>query len=787
MSASGFRPILLVSLATVLIAAPVKAQLQLSVIRGVVLDPSDLVIPGVTVDLADPVGSIITSTTSDGSGRFAINKVSPGRYALRASVAGFAPVTHPVQITDALPLEIVLRLALRTVSEVTVNVGRPPEVPSTRTSIAGTTLTHIPVRAMAKGVQEAVATLPGWATEDNGLLHVRGSDDGFLYVIDGVPVYERLDQLSGLAPQLSTVESINVLTGYIPPEFGYKAGGVIELSSKSPSRTWRGSLQAQRGSDHDNSGAFAIGGPLTRQFSMTIGAAAQRSDRFLDPVHPENLHNDGEVGVGTTQLTWLRADSDLVSAAAGAGRSAFAVPNAAEQHAAGQDQQQEVSQAHLALSWQRLWSASTVSQLSAYVRDSSVRLHGSTRDTPLFATAERSLSRAGVLAGLSRRLDHHTLKAGFEIQRLVLDEDFLFAVTDQDAAEDAGFSDEAIEFDLAHPFTFADRAMPIMWSAYLQDDWAAADRVTIGAGVRFDASRLLLVRRQWSPRVGVSYRVANQTFVRGSVSRFFQPPQPENLLLASSVEARALSPFAEDGESGGADVEPERQWALEAGVEHRAGNAVRIDAAFWHRSIREAGDPNVFAGTTIIFPNAVAEGGARGLDLRVEMHRWRAWSAYANASIARVRQRGPVTGGLFLEDDVADIIAGGEFIPDHDQFLVSSGGVTWTPPRSGAAFSFTIRHETGTPIESDADEVEELRSRPGAETVDFARGRVAARTVASLQAEVPIWRDGHRSALIRAAALNLFDARYAYNFGNPFSGTHFGAPRTLSLSLRLGL
>ena len=68
-----------------------------------------------------------------------------------------------------------------------------------------------------------MATLPGWSSEDNGLLHVRGTDDGFLYVFDGVPVYERLDQLSGLGPDLSTVESISVITGYIPPEFGHKA------------------------------------------------------------------------------------------------------------------------------------------------------------------------------------------------------------------------------------------------------------------------------------------------------------------------------------------------------------------------------------------------------------------------------------------------------------------------------------------------------------------------------------------------------------------------------------
>ena len=31
---------------------------------------------------------------------------------------------------------------------------------------------------------------------------------------------------------------------------------------------------------------------------------------------------------------------------------------------------------------------------------------------------------------------------------------------------------------------------------------------------------------------------------------------------------------------------------------------------------------------------------------------------------------------------------------------------------------------------------------------------------------------------LRASVINLCDASYAYNFGNPFSGTHFGAPRT---------
>jgi hypothetical protein len=193
----------------------------------------------------------------------------------------------------------------------------------------------------------------------------------------------------------------------------------------------------------------------------------------------------------------------------------------------------------------------------------------------------------------------------------------------------------------------------------------------------------------------------------------------------------------------------------------------------------------VFAGTTIIFPNAVAVGRARGFDLRLEMPRRGAWSGYLNAALGRVRQRGPITGGLFLEDEIAELGSGEEFIPDHDQRLVAGGGATWAPVRSRFVVSAAVRYESGTPIEREEDEEDELLEQPGAKMVDFDRGRVAPRTVASLLAEVRLWTQGRRFASMRGSVMNLFDDDYAYNFGNPFSGTHFGAPLTASLALRV--
>ncbi len=143
---------------------------------------------------------------------------------------------------------------------------------------------------------------------------------------------------------------------------------------------------------------------------------------------------------------------------------------------------------------------------------------------------------------------------------------------------------------------------------------------------------------------------------------------------------------------------------------------------------------------------------------------------------------GPITGGLFLEDDVADARrrASSSF-PITISWWSPAAGSTWTHARSGAALSATIRYESGTPLERSDEDEAELAERPGAELVDFDSGRVAPRTIVSILADVPFWKSGRRSASIRASVLNLFDARYAYNFGNPFSGTHFGAPRTFSV------
>jgi hypothetical protein len=195
----------------------------------------------------------------------------------------------------------------------------------------------------------------------------------------------------------------------------------------------------------------------------------------------------------------------------------------------------------------------------------------------------------------------------------------------------------------------------------------------------------------------------------------------------------------------------------------------------------------VFFGTTIIFPNSVASGTARGMDLRLEMARYRGWTSFASYTLSQVEQIGPINGGLFLEENILDIGPGTRFTPDHDQRHVSAAGLTYQNAARGFSASVAARYESGTPLEVDADDLDELMERPGAERVDFEEGRVRPRLVFDVTASQTLQRGRRTETSVRVGVFNLTNHAYALNVGNPFSGTHFGAPRTLRVDFRIGL
>jgi outer membrane receptor protein involved in Fe transport len=150
-----------------------------------------------------------------------------------------------------------------------------------------------------------------------------------------------------------------------------------------------------------------------------------------------------------------------------------------------------------------------------------------------------------------------------------------------------------------------------------------------------------------------------------------------------------------------------------------------------------------------------------------------------------VLQTGPINGGLFLTDEFIEIGTGTRFIPDHDQRNTGSFAVMYYNRGSGLWASLSGRHQSGPPLEVEEEELEELKSAPGADLINFERGRVKPRTLFDLSAGADLLRSERVGVSARVNIDNLFDRRFVYNFGNPFSGTHFGHKRLWSGRINL--
>ncbi len=767
-----------------------RAQIQIGTITGTVFVPTGAALPGARLELSNPITGYRNETTTDTHGSFVFNNVPFDAYTLRINIKGFQPVSQSLNVRSNIPIHLDIHLEVAGPSEMLTVRAKEDLVEtdssSTETDIDESSIRRSPGAALGSQLQRLIATTPGWSTENNGLLHIRGVDDGLLYVIDGVPTADRIDATSGNSLDTDMIRSMDVITGNIPAEFGGRSGAVITIQPISGiDLPLNGSLGMGGGHFRTGEITATLGGNVKKKFGFFLTSSSSRTDRFLDPVDPGNLHNLG----GTLKLNlrsdWHPTAKDIFLLNVAANGTDLDVPNTLSQQQAGQDQRQVLRDNSQSVSWQHLWSLGTVSDIAYFRRFAESELQGSAFDTPLYAAQDRTHVRQGILASITHTFKRHTFKAGVEATRVTPREYFTFAVTDREAAAEQGISEAALAFDRANPFVFRDSRVRGQVSWYVQDSFKAMENLTISAGLRYDHSSLLVSDQQFSPRIGAVYYIPRtKTAVRASFNRLYMPPQVENLLLADSEQARSLSPFATDSGGGGAPIHPEKISAYEVGFSQDLLGIFKLDSAYWWRFFSNFDDPNVFFSTTVIFPNSVAEGFSRGLDVRLDFPDRRGWSGYLSYTNSRILQTGPINGGLFLTDEAITIGPGTVFIPDHDQRNVGSCAVNYYHHTTGLWATLAGRHESGVVLEVDPEAMAKLQSAPGADLVDFERGRVKPWTTMDFSTGADLRRNRRVALSIQFDVQNLTNRRFAYNFGNPFEGTHFGHPRLWSGRIR---
>ncbi len=227
----------------VLIAPTVNAQVGSGTLQGVVKDKkSSEPLPFVSV-VVENRGTRVAGGSTDFDGNFKISPIEPGTYDVTVSYVGYQPmkqtgvVVNSNKITFLNP-ELTSGVDLKEVEVVRYKVplidrdGGASGSTVTREQIA-----RMPARSAA-GVAVTVAGASDAGT--GGGISIRGArTENTYYYIDGVKVPAG----AGIGLPKSAIEEVQVITGGVPASYGDVTGGLVNITTRGPSRNFFGGLE----------------------------------------------------------------------------------------------------------------------------------------------------------------------------------------------------------------------------------------------------------------------------------------------------------------------------------------------------------------------------------------------------------------------------------------------------------------------------------------------------------------------------------------------------------------
>ena len=385
------------------------------------------------------------------------------------------------------------------------------------------------------------------------------------------------------------------------------------------------------------------------------------------------------------------------------------------------------------------------------------------------------VNREGYARGdLAGHHGHHDWKTGVDTIFSPVHEALQYTITD------AAQFDPRTQLNFTFPYQ---RKWDVEPSFYAQDQMRVG-RWNLSGGLRFDHYGLVVHESAWSPRIGVSrFLPALNLLLHASYDRAFQSPAVENLLLASSPLLDAISPSVVR-----LPVRPGRGNFYEGGMTKALFGKLRLDANIFRRDFRQYSDDDVLLDAGISFPIAFTKARIFGEEIRMEVPLWGRFSGYLTYANQSGCGQGPITGGLFLGNDAANVLTStSKFAVTQDQRNSLHARVRFQAPRS-AWLAIGAQYGSGLPADIGNAKVSDLLAAFGQQVLDrvnLARGRVRPNYSFDVAAGAEIYHKESRSAALQVQVANVADRLNVINFASLFSGTALGEPRSVSARLRL--
>jgi hypothetical protein len=709
-------------------------------IGGTVSDSSGAVIPGATVVISNPVSGYSRTVTVDPAGNFQFFNVPFNAYSLTVKNVGFQNFSKAVQVNSAVEVSVKVALQVAT-SNQTVLVTAPVDLvdsdPTPHTDIDRSTIDHLPLESASSELSSIVTLAsPGVAADSNGQMHGLGDHAENSFSIDGQPITDQQSKVFSNQVPAAAVQSLEVIAGAPPAEYGDKTSLVIKATTRSGQGVTKptGSVTLSYGSFGSSNLAvdMAYGGVKWGNF---IAANGQESGRFLDAPEFEVYHDKGNEENFFDRFDYQVTQTGSLHTNLQYTRSWFQTPNSYDTeystngiNTGPTDQRSEIQTVDIAPTYTQTIGSTMVFNFGPYLRRDTYNYYPS--NAPLndlgpiqqeTVSQARSLTNAGVHSDLSYSKGANNVKVGAMYQQTFLRENLDIGLVDAalnspcfDASGQPvsspvtcsinGYPTNPAYNPVLAPYDLTRGGVGYLYHGQTDVKQLALygeDQITAGSwlfnvGIRGDFYNGLSIQRQPEPRVGTSYRVKQTgTVLRVSYARTQETPFNENLVLSSRgcLDPVIQGIFETLGSCNPAPFNPGFRNEFHAGFQQGISKYFVLNAEYIWKYTHNGYDFSVLGATPITFPIEWHNSKIPGFAISGTLTPVKGLSARVTMSSVAARFFNPQIGGVGATPGA---VGGYPFRIDHDERFNQTTHIEYAMPfQKKMYFSFNWKYDSG--------------------------------------------------------------------------------------------
>jgi hypothetical protein len=531
---------------------------------------------------------------------------------------------------------------------------------------------------------QTILRFPGVAQDSFGQLHVRGEHANLQYRIDDVLLPE---SIPGFGQELETrfADSVSLITGALPAQFGFRNTGVIDIHTKNGALFQQGEASLYVGSFDTIKESLeygAVQGQLSyfgTESYLHDGIGIENPTRSSDPIHDDTdqyklFGYASYIFDPTSRLTLLISGN----------HSDFQIPNTpgltpvytlgtrSTFDSAKLDENQSEDSTYAILTYQKHVGDFSF-QASAFNRYSAILFRPDNVGDLIFngvaSRVDRSILSNGVEFDSSYKLsDQHTLRAGFLFTEgyAAIDTVTLVFPVDENGHQTSTIPLRIVDNHDKYGY---------FYGFYLQDEWKPFEQLTINFGGRLDFVNAFVDENQLSPRINLVYEPLKGTTLHAGYARYFTPPPLE--AVPQSTIAKFAGTTNESAITKDSPVTSERAHYFDAGITQKIMEGWTAGLDGFYKSSHSVLDEGQFGEALILSSFNYKRGEIYGGEFTSNYDHG-PFAAYLNVAYEWARGTNVSSAQFLFDPDEFAYIKKNWVFLDHDQRFTGSAGASYT-------------------------------------------------------------------------------------------------------------